>query len=132
MWGVGTFENDITLAWFNGIVDNNNIAGIMQTVNAANTVGVDNLDLNDCYIALAAAEIVAAEKNENYKAFPMESVEWFIENDFPFTKQDEEACIQLAKQILADSEVKEMYVDSPLFDEWKKSIDLLIAKLGGK
>ena len=127
-WGMGIFENDDSLDWIYDLAD----AGSLARVSAALDVIIRNkdefLELSDCRIALAAAEIIAAMHGDPSPDLPEEAEEWIgdkiLENENLRAKAEDAVVL-----ILLNSELKEKWERSINFEKWQIKIQNLQKRL---
>jgi len=127
-WGMGIFENDDSLDWIYDLAD----AGSLARVSAALDVIIRNkdefLELSDCRIALAAAEIIAAMHGDPSPDLPEEAEEWIgdkiLENENLRAKAEDAVVL-----ILRNSELKEKWECSVNFEKWQIKIQNLQKRL---
>jgi len=127
-WGMGIFENDDSLDWIYDLAD----AGSLARVSAALDVIIRNkdefLELSDCRIALAAAEIIAAMHGDPSPDLPEEAEEWIgdkiLENENLRAKAEDAVVL-----ILRNSELKEKWERSLNFEKWQIKIQNLQKRL---
>jgi len=127
-WGMGIFENDDSLDWIYDLAD----AGSLARVSAALDVIIRNkdefLELSDCRIALAAAEIIAAMHGDPSPDLPEEAEEWIgdkiLENENLRAKAEDAVVL-----ILRNSELKEKCERSLNFEKWQIKIQNLQKRL---
>ena len=128
VWGFGIFENDESLDWIYDLAD----AGSLARVSAALDVIIRNkdefLELSDCRIALAAAEIIAAMHGDPSPDLPEEAEEWIgdkiLENENLRAKAEDAVVL-----ILRNSELKEKCERSLNFEKWQIKIQNLQKRL---
>lgn len=130
MWGVNTFDNNDAIEWLKGIEENNDFKKVNTLIKSLNDLAdLDDVVLKECTEALAAIEVIASAKTDNFKTFPADKVDWLSNADFAFSEEEIKAALKLAKSIKKDSEIKELFLDSPLLKSWNEYMDELIKKL---
>ena len=130
MWGVNTFDNNDAIEWLKNIEANNDFKSVNNLIKSLNGLSdLDDVVLKECTEALAAIELVASAKTDNFKTFPADKVDWLTKSEYSFSETEIKAAAQLAKSIKKDSEIRELFLDSPLLKSWEEYMDDLIKKL---
>lgn len=135
-WGIKNFENDDAQDFAYDVMEEgkSKIKDALLKINKSNHSFIDATESQE---ALAAAEIIAAAKNNPAKDLPEDMKDWLNKNDvltykkFLFRKSVN--LVQLAEEaihkILENSELKELWEESGEFEEWKAVQDDIIARL---
>ena len=124
VWGTGSFENDDALDWVGALAAE---SALMAAACALESAQKPNSELPDCCVALAAAEVVAVAHGNPATDLPKEV------RTFALPRPDE-ALRQLATtvvhNVLAGSELLELWEESESGEEWKGKVADLLARLG--
>lgn len=130
-WGAGNFENDTALDWVFALEESEGLDLIGQAI-ADVLKGDDYLDADVACTGLAAAEVVAALRNQPLDELPEEVSRWV--HDHRITPSDElvNDCLAAIEKIRTDdgSELRELWEeddDPPV--EWYAVLDDLVARL---
>jgi hypothetical protein len=130
-WGAGNFENDTALDWVLALEESEGLSLVGQAI--AEVLEVDDyLDADVACIGLAAAEVVAALRDQPPDELPEEVSRWVQVQEI--TPSDELVSDSLAaiEKIRNDdgSELRELWEeddDPPV--EWYAVLDDLVARL---
>ncbi len=82
VWGAKSFENDDALDWVADLDEANDIEPVTKALNYIVNGDSDYLEIPECSVAVAAAEIVAALRGFPVSDPPDEVQDW-IENKKP-------------------------------------------------
>lgn len=130
MWGVNTFDNNDAIEWLKDIEKNNDFKKVNTLIKSLNDLAdLDDVVLKECTEALAAIELVASAKTDNFKTFPADKLEWLSNAEYSFSEAEIKAALKLAQSIKKDSEIRELFLDSPMLKTWNEYMDDLIKKL---
>ncbi len=129
-WGPGNFENDAALDWLYDFGENDfrlidrTLAGVAAMIEA------DELDADEASEVLAAAECVAAAAGFPPDDPPQELAEWLAENS-PIQVKPEyiEMARKSVARVLAQSELRELWLESDEFGEWETAVRNLQSRL---
>jgi len=119
-WGPGVFDNDVAEDWMSEL-ESDGAAAIARALNE-----VVFQDADDCCMALAAAEVIAAAGGRKPRGCSEELTEWLSDSDFQPTASQREAAIQAATSIKAESELLDLWEGDAA---WRKRIDGLLERL---
>lgn len=129
-WGVGSFQNDQALEWLGEMEsedDTTLIEDALGTITEADEGA--HLDADECNVAIAAAELVAAMGGQPSKRLPDGMKDWCDEQDDPEPEVVADALAAIAK-IRKGSELLEQYTEGGKVDvAWEKSLDDLVKRL---
>lgn len=128
-WGLGPFDNDDAGDWAWGLEESDGFSAVQDALQAV-VGGDDYLEAPTCSEAVAAAETVAACLGRPVDGLPDEVRTWVGEH--PVVPRD---IIDLARRavtaIEARSELRELWEETEHFDDWRKSMSDLAARLRG-
>jgi len=129
-WGVGSFQNDQALEWLGEVESEDDPALIEDALGTISEADEDAyLDADDCNVAIAAAELVAAMGGQPSPRLPDGMKEWCDEQEDPEPELVADA-VTAIERIGKDSELVEQYTeDGELDPRWKKSLDDLVKRL---
>lgn len=127
-WGVLPFDNDNASDWvwlLEGAEDTSVLSDALDAVASQDEI------IEDCEEAIAAAEVVAALLGRPLPELPDEVTE------FVKSRQDKKPSPELVKlaitvvrRIADASDLKARWKDSDTTDEWQKTMDDLLQRLG--
>lgn len=129
-WGISNFENDSALEWAEDLVKANKVALIAKELDTFNkNFKITETDMMTCNIALAAAETVAAIKEDPADDIPEALEEWLASSKAKADEALVKSAIDAVNKICRGSELKEMYVGSQLYDDWMELQKELLQRL---
>lgn len=128
VWGAGIFENDDALDWIYDLADSGTLARVISALDVILKNKDDDLELADCRIGLAAAEIIAAMTGDPSPELPEEAEEWIGEKILENEKLREKAQ-HVVHIIRKNSELKSKWEKSPNFPQWQATLDDLQKRL---
>ena len=130
MWGINTFDNNDALEWLKKLKISNNFNEVANLVNQYQTQeAIDDLILKQCTELLAAVEVIASAKTDDFKTFPADQVDWLANSEYSYDDKVFAAAKKTAELIKKDSEIRELYLESPLLKSWEEYMNELINKL---
>ena len=129
-WGISNFENDSALEWAEDLVKANKVALIAKELDTFNkNFKITETDMMTCNVALAAAETVAAIKEDPADDIPEALEEWLASSKAKADETLVKSAIDAVNKICRGSELKEMYVGSQLYDDWLELQKELLQRL---
>ncbi|MBS2025580.1 MAG: DUF4259 domain-containing protein [Deltaproteobacteria bacterium] len=124
-WGLEPFENDEAEDWLAELSDWSSVRGALAKVVEA--APEEERDLTDCFVGLAAAEVVAAALGRP-GAIPDEAADWVDAHRDGCTEQLRALAVACASQIESKSELQDLW-DGDLSEEWHALMKDLIRRL---
>ena len=121
VWGAGIFENDDALDWIYDLADSGTLSRVVSALDVILKNKEDDLEVIDCRIGLAAAEIIAAMTGDPSAELPEEAEEWIGEKILENEKLREKAQ-QVAWVILNRSELKNKWEKSSNYSQWQTTL----------
>lgn len=130
-WGAGNFENDTALDWVLALEESEGLGLVGQAI-ADVLKGDDYLDADVACIGLAAAEVVAALRDQPLDGLPEEVSRWVHAQGINPSDELVNDCLAAIEKIRSDdgSELRELWEeddDSPV--EWYAVLEDLVARL---
>ncbi len=129
-WGPGNFANDAAQDWLYDFGENDfrlidrTLAGVAAMVEA------DELDADEVCEVLAAAECVAAAAGFPPDNPPQELAGWLTENSPMLVKPEYiEMARRAVARVLAQSELREVWLESEEFGGWETAVHNLQSRL---
>jgi hypothetical protein len=111
------FESDDVLDWLDDFVETDDpIRFITYAVQAL--VKPSDLDVDLCWEALAACEVIAALKGAPSPELPEGVQDWVGEHGFEEVQQLLSSALKAIEQITTKSELKDLWEDSDEFSGW--------------
>ena len=133
-WGIGNFENDCALDWVSTVLHTKGKGEIDKALKAIDKTN-DYIEEPECSEALCAIEIVVAKSTGDFSNLSDELKEWLTRKNGFFKKAIEfnASEIELAKRVLSkivnNSELQELWEESPDYEEWRSLQSKLDSKL---
>lgn len=129
-WGISNFDNDTAIYWIQRLVEEEEDGLLKNTIeNFIKNFRSDRTDLIECSEFLAASEVVAALTGNPSDELPVELEDWIQSQYVQIDQAALEKCAKGVDQIIRDSELKEMFLDSGYFKSWDKEQRNLIKRL---
>lgn len=127
-WGIGNFENDAAADWVYQLDKFDGSTIIAATLEEITTAD-DYLDVGECTIALAAAEVVAALKGNPGDNVPEEVIYWITYREPRWDNHLVELARQAVTRITTNSELQMLFEESADFESWLAVQDNLLQRL---
>lgn len=128
VWGAGIFENDDALDWIYDLADSGTLTRVVAALDVILKNKDDDLEVADCRIGLAAAEIIAAMTGDPSPELPEEAEEWIGEKILENEKLREKAQ-RVVQVIQRNSELKGRWEKTPNFSQWQTALNDLRKRL---
>ncbi|MFZ9847942.1 MAG: DUF4259 domain-containing protein [Flavobacteriales bacterium] len=129
-FGISNFENDSAMEWCESLVASNKAAMIAKELDTFNkNFKANDTDMMTCNVALAAAETVAAIKEDPADDIPEILEDWIAANKLKADDVLVKSAIDAVNKITRGSELKEMYEGSQLYDNWMEVQKELLQRL---
>lgn len=126
--GSGSFENDAAMDWVAELEGYSDDSPIVDALNTVIDQADDYPEEPDCSIAIAAAEVVAAQLGNPHTDCPEEIETWVEGHPTPSSTRIAQAR-QVIEGIQIDSELKDFWKESDEFEAWQERIDDLLSRL---
>ncbi len=127
-WGIGNFDNDEAADWTYQLDKFDSTAIVAATLEEI-TSADDYLDVGECAIALAAAEVVAALKGNPTDNLPEEVTYWIAYREPHWDSRLVEIARQAVTRITTDSELQVLFEESAEYEGWLAVQDDLLQRL---
>lgn len=128
-WETGSFDNDDALDWLFDLEDSADTSVISAALQDVLGKGDDYLEVPECSVGIAAAEVIAALSENPAAKLPDNAKAWIETNaDLEITNLISKA-LKAVKLIREDSELKEVWDESADADAWYHTVDNLIERL---
>src|SRR5262245_15156924 len=126
-WGHGSFANDDALDWVASLLRNGSSA-IVRALNAVPESDDDYLEAPSASVAVAAAEVVAAQAGSPSAKLPAEVSAWVASQSQPAPELV--ALAQRAvERVLRRSELRDLWADSKKSEAWQAEVAGLLTRL---
>ncbi len=127
-WGIGNFDNDEAADWTFQLDKFDGTAIITATLEEI-TNADDYLDVGECAIALAAAEVVAALKGHPAADLPEEVSYWISYREPRWDSRLVEIARKAVTRIKTDSELQVLFEESAEYEGWLAVQENLLQRL---
>ncbi|ABW32258.1 DUF4259 domain-containing protein [Acaryochloris marina] len=127
-WGPGSFENDDAIDWVAELESYSDDGPIIDALNTIIDRADDYPQPLDCSVAIAAAELVAAQLGNSHEDCPEEIEIWVEGHPAPSATRIAQAR-QAIEVILAESGLKEMWQDSDEWEKWEEAMEDMLSRL---
>jgi len=125
-WGFAAFENDVALIWMSDLEDVENLSVLDSSLQAV--INLPTPSETECCEALAAAEVVAALHKAPSTMLPNPVLDW-VEKHPALTDALREKAIDALEVVMADSELRDIWVEEDDLDVWKEELEDLLQRL---
>jgi len=130
VWGPESFANDEALDWLCDLIDEDDPFFVHNTLDIiVDYPGDEPPEAWDCSCALAAAEMVAAAKGKPPPEFPKAANVWLERHNIEIDPQLLTSALKAVERVRTNSELQQVWDDSPEKDSWYKSLADLINRL---
>ena len=128
VWGSGFFENDDAMEWVAELEE----TGFDAIQAALMVTDVDEIEMTDATVALAASVVVLAMAGSTFKNLPEEVEAWLEEHaERPETSLLERT-LEAAQMVHESSELRSSWEESDDFKSWDRLVRRLVTKLTAK
>jgi hypothetical protein len=130
-WGTGPFDNDDAADWAYELDEAIDLTPVLQALAAA-TDGDGYLEQPEGAAAIAAAAVLAATFDGDLRGLPEGVGEWVDGQPGMSTKGDARLALDALVRVMSeDSELRELWEESPEGAQWAKGIESLRDRLQG-
>lgn len=126
-WGVGAFDNDSAMDWFNDLQDAEDLSFLLETFEEA--MDAEYLEVIESQSALAAAELIATLHDDAGWDMPQEVEAWIRQRQGVKVARYLPFALKAVKRIRRSSELRELWEESEDFDAWQKMLNRLELRL---
>lgn len=127
-WGAGSFENDDALDWASKLETAEDSRILGATLDRVKRCAGGELEAWACAEALAAAEVVAALRDQPAEELPQEVESWVESKRGRHERDLSPLALEALGRIRADSELKSLWQESG-DEEWTQGLDDLERRL---
>jgi hypothetical protein len=128
-WGTGTFDNDDAADWAYELEEAIDLSPVREALAAA-TDGDGYLERPEGAVAVAAAAVLAATFDGDLRGLPDDVGEWVDGQPGTSTPGDARLALDaLVRVVSEDSELRELWEDSPDGRKWALGIEQLGQRL---
>jgi hypothetical protein len=124
-WGTDAFGNDAACDWGYLLEDTNDFSLVERSIDRVLATGSDYLEVPDAEEALAAVEVIARlQGNWGIRNAYTETVDSWVELNplTPSTELVQKAHEAIDRILNPPSELLELWEESEMADEWKRSV----------
>lgn len=127
-WGPGIYENDDAMDWIYDLLDSGGLSRVKQALDVVIQEDVEDLELADCHIALAAADLVASLDGEINPNLPTEAEDWITLTNRPVSGLRAKAEL-VVKKIVNESFIPDQFDDVDQRSQWHGEMKSLLERL---
>lgn len=127
-WGVGSFENDDASDWVFELEDADDPAILAETLDAVLSPK-EPPDAPQCCMALAAAEVVAAQRGKGRSDLPSEVKAYLERVGGPPSNELVDAAQRAIQRVRSESELRELWDESDDGADWNRDVENLLSRL---
>jgi len=127
-WGPGIYDNDDVMDWIYDLAEEGGLASLMEALDVVLKNKNDDIEISDCRIGLAAADLVAALNGDINPDLPEEAEDWVAMISRTAESLRPKAQ-EVVGKILGDSPLKNEWISMDDFPLWGKAVDDLSKRL---
>jgi len=129
-WGSDSLENDDASDWLADFCDAPDKELILNTLSAVAEMDVgEYLEAPECSVGIAAAEVVATLRNAPNPSLPDETKNCLSNLEIKADPSMVTLALKAIERIKTNSELKELWDESEIPDEWYQAVGSLEARL---
>ena len=128
-WNIGSFDNDDASDWLYELEGSEDTAVIADALDAVANRRGKYLEAPECLIAIAAAEIVSALREQPAGCLPDNAAAWIEENRNLDVSNLVPVAQAVIERIRSNSELQELWDESEHASKWHSSLESLITRL---
>lgn len=128
-WSHRIFDNDDAMDWVGELESAVDFGPISEAFDSVLELDDDFLEAPEASTALAAAEVVAALLGRPADGLPEEVTGWVAGKAPPRAGLVKKAQ-RVVRRVAGDSELKDLWADSPDSARWQQGIEGLLSRLG--
>ena len=127
-WGPGIYDNDDVMDWIYDLAEDGGLAALMEALDVVIKNKNEDIEISDCRIGLAAADLVAALNGDINPDLPEEAEDWvaMISKTAESLRPKAEEAVH---KILNGSPLRDEWISANDFLLWEKAIDDLSKRL---
>ncbi len=130
-WGTGTFDNDDAADWAYELDEAIDLSMVLRALAAA-TDNDGYLEQPEGACAIAAAAVLAATFDGDLRGLPDEVGEWVDGQPGTSTPGDARLALDALVRVMSqDSELRELWLESPEGGKWAQGVEELRRRLQG-
>ncbi len=127
VWGTGAFDNDEAIDWLY-LLDEEGDTLLWKTLEEV-TRCQEYLEASVCFKGIAAAEIVAALKDEDISTLPNVAGRWVSKRSEPPKDSLVKLALEALRRIRTNSEIRDLWSESGSIREWLGTLMILEERL---
>jgi ankyrin repeat protein len=127
-WNAKPFGNDTASDWLWELIKAKDDSVLESPLTAVLTAK-KSPDADDCARAFAAASVIEAARREPPGKLPKEAKQWVKERGFVPSDAVIKQAIQTVERIARESELRDVWEESPSYAKWQKEADALAKNL---
>ncbi len=128
-WGSASFENDDACDWIADLREKGVVAIRAALRKVADATAGEYIEVPDASVAVAAAEVVAANRDGLTSSLAADVDVWLHANKGVLLPADVELACRAARRVLASSELRQLWDDNGPHNPWHSNMVNLISRL---
>jgi hypothetical protein len=128
-WGVASFENDAAGDWFLVVEEAPDPGAVMAAAIDDVLSAADELDVDLCCEAIAAAELCACCAGQLPERLPDNVEGWVQENPHGPHADEVAMAVQAVSRVRNESELRDQWEEAEDCPRWLAEVDELVARL---
>lgn len=128
-WGPGSFENDAALDWLLNLDDAEDATSIQTALMNVVEAGDNYIEVDEASEAVAASEVVAALAGRPAATLPEKVTAWVSASNISINSYYIDLARQAVARVRTNSELQELWDESPQADEWHRAMGDLVGRL---
>lgn len=126
-WGIGSFENDDSAEWIDDFSEDPSLDFVLDALSTV-VEKDDTLEVEEAAVAIAAAEIVAALRQQPHPQLPQPIQTW-IQTQPPADESLTALALRAINQVKTNSELQLLWEETPESDAWQLELDQIADRL---
>ena len=129
-WGPGPFENEEGTDWTDDLIESRDLASIVLAMQSVvEFAGTDELETQDCAIALVACECVAAANSQPHKDIAKRLSDFLAEMNIGVDENALGLARKAVEKVKQTPAMLRHFKDAGTLDEWLDSLENLESRL---
>ncbi len=131
-WGTNSFENESAQDWVTDFVESKDLSAVLLALQSVLELKVsDQLDPEDCAVAVAAAEVVAAVGGRPAETLGRPLRKLIESMPTGISKSVRELTIKAVTRVAEESPLAAHWQSGGMYEVWREDVDGLLRRLQG-
>ncbi|MDX1978549.1 MAG: DUF4259 domain-containing protein [Pseudanabaenaceae cyanobacterium bins.68] len=126
-WGIGSFENDDSADWIDDFSEDPSMEFVLDALSTV-VEKDDTLETEEAAVAIAAAEIVAALKQQPHPQLPA-SIQAWLKKQPPADEPLTALALRAIDLVKTNSELQVLWEETPDSEAWQLELDQIADRL---